>query len=43
MTPLHRKEYTVDRYLDAALSPEERARDLLARMDLNEKFAQLQC
>ena len=33
----------MDRYLDAALSPEERARDLLARMDLNEKFAQLQC
>ena len=33
----------MERYLDTALSPEERARDLLARMDLDEKFAQLQC
>ena len=40
---LHRKERTVERYLDTALCPEERARDLLARMDLDEKFAQLQC
>lgn len=33
----------MERYLDTAHSPEERARDLLARMDLDEKFAQLQC
>ncbi len=30
-------------YLDAKLSPEERARDLLGRMTLEEKFGQLQC
>ena len=33
----------MERYLDTTLPPEERARDLLGRMDLEEKFAQLQC
>lgn len=32
-----------ERYLDTTLSAEERARDLLGQMDLDEKFAQLQC
>lgn len=33
----------MEHYLDATLTPEERADDLLARMDLDEKFGQLQC
>lgn len=33
----------MERYLDTTLTPEERAEDLLARMDLDEKFGQLQC
>lgn len=33
----------MERYLDTSLGCEERARDLLGRMDLDEKFAQLQC
>lgn len=33
----------MERYLDTNLTPEERAEDLLARMDLDEKFGQLQC
>ena len=30
-------------YKNSALSPKERARDLLDRMDLDEKFSQIQC
>lgn len=33
----------MERYLDTTLTPEERADDLLARMNLDEKFGQLQC
>lgn len=33
----------MQKYQDSSLSPEERARDLLARMDLDEKFGQIQC
>lgn len=33
----------MERYLDPTLTPEERADDLLAQMDLEEKFGQLQC
>ena len=32
-----------EKYLDATLSAEERADDLLAKMSLDEKFAQTQC
>ena len=33
----------MQKYQDSSLSPEERASDLLARMDLDEKFGQIQC
>lgn len=33
----------MERYLDKNLTPEERADDLLAKMDLDEKFGQIQC
>ena len=33
----------MERYLDTNLTPEERADDLLAKMDLDEKFGQIQC
>lgn len=37
------KELKNIRYMDASLSAEERADDLLSRMSLEQKFAQLQC
>ena len=33
----------MQKYQDSSLSPEERASDLLARMNLDEKFGQIQC
>ena len=33
----------MQKYQDSSLSPEERASDLLARMNLAEKFGQIQC
>ena len=33
----------MQKYQDSSFSPEERASDLLARMDLDEKFGQIQC
>ena len=33
----------MEKYLDASLSPRERAEDLLSRMSIEEKMAQLQC
>ena len=33
----------MQKYQDSSLSPEERASDLLARMDLMKKFGQIQC
>ncbi|WP_455501349.1 glycoside hydrolase family 3 N-terminal domain-containing protein [Gemmiger sp.] len=33
----------MQKYQDSTLAPEERARDLLAQMDLEEKFGQIQC
>lgn len=33
----------MQKYQDSSLSPEERAGDLLARMNLDEKFGQIQC
>lgn len=32
----------MQKYQDSSLSPEERASDLLARMNLDEKFGQIQ-
>lgn len=33
----------MEKYLDTMLSPEERAADLLSKMDLDEKFGQINC
>lgn len=32
-----------EKYMDASLSPQERAKELLAKMSIEQKFAQLQC
>ena len=32
-----------EKYLDAALSPRERAEDLLAKLSLEEKMGQINC
>ena len=39
----HTGQKPMQKYQDSSLSPEERASDLLARMNLDEKFGQIQC